>query len=146
MNTLSILLLIMAAREPVVKFDDSVHLFFEGNPYYYICVYLQSAILIAMAAQDKGYVLHIPGLRDVLLWVGERSYTLYVFHLLSLVLAQKLGELCGIGKEHWVRVGAIYLAVMVILIEVVFRFWEHPWRTKGRRIAANMLAHATSEK
>jgi hemolysin activation/secretion protein len=44
----------------------------------------QARTALEKAIQDKGYCLAIPFLRPILSWIGDRSYTLYVFHFFFL--------------------------------------------------------------
>jgi peptidoglycan/LPS O-acetylase OafA/YrhL len=92
-----------------------------------------------MAALDKGYVLNIPCLRNILLWVGNRSYSIYVFQFFYISITIFIAQHIGMPLEHKVRLTAIYVAVLVVCSELIYHLWEKPLRNKGRKIAKSIV-------
>lgn len=143
MNLLSLLLLLIIARLPisqVVFTPDGKWTIraFVGSAYYYVCIYTLSSILIAMAAQQKGYVLAIPGLQNILFWIGEKSYSIYVFQFFYLGLTKQIVD--AMPEKLQVRGDNVVMTIVLIVVagvgsEVVYRYWERPLRLYGRKIA-----------
>jgi peptidoglycan/LPS O-acetylase OafA/YrhL len=138
MTALSILILVILARLPVAKASETVTISYLGTAYYYLSVYALSSILVALAAQDKGYVLNIPGLRRILFWIGEKSYSIYVFQLFYIAAAVRIAAYLHIAETQVVLISLIFAAITAIGSEVIYRLWEFPLRNLGRRIAANV--------
>lgn len=136
-NILSIVLLIIIARMPINYVSGEDKQSFLGHPYYYIVVYTLSAILIAMAAQDKGYALHIPALHKALYWIGDRSYNIYVFQFICIGASLRVAKILHIPDNHYWQITGIFLTILLLTSELIYRLWEKPWRDYGRRIARN---------
>jgi peptidoglycan/LPS O-acetylase OafA/YrhL len=99
------------------------------------------AILVFMASFDKGYIMAGGILKRVLLWIGSRSYAIYLIHIPAY-----FGT-----RELWLRMephGTVFdaqytlpflltaLSALVVLAELNYRVLEMPLRQHGARIAA----------
>jgi len=92
-----------------------------------------SCVLIA-ACLDGGNPVSILLRRPVLVWLGQRSYSIYLLHFpLFMVLSPE-----RTGLSFWPLL-AVRLATAVLAAEVLHRFVEEPLR-RGRRILAQPLA------
>ena len=138
MTALSILILVIIARLPVAKVNATDAVTYIGSTYYYLCVYAFSSVLVALAAQDKGYVLNIPGLRRALSWIGDKSYSIYVFQLFYIAATAKVAAYLHIADTQPVLTTLLFAAITTIGSEVIYRFWESPLRNYGRMVAGTV--------
>jgi peptidoglycan/LPS O-acetylase OafA/YrhL len=138
MTALSGLILVILARLPVAQVNGAASLTYIGSTYYYLSVYALSSILVALAVQDKGYVLNIPGLRPVLSWIGEKSYSIYVFQLFYIAATNRIAVYLHLADTQVVLMSLIFIAITAIGSEVFYRLWEFPLRNIGRKVAANV--------
>jgi len=118
-----------------------------GSVYFQRYIQLQtswagviSAILVFVAALDQGLVLSGTLVSPVLIWIGSRSFGIYLFHNLVLVIIKAI----NLSKFHVsFNLSSIsyYLLVFVTigclggLCELNYRLIEVPLRNLGRRIA-----------
>ncbi|MFZ5601767.1 MAG: acyltransferase family protein, partial [Pseudomonadota bacterium] len=99
-----------------------------------------AAVLVFFASFDRGYI-DVPGpVRGFLVWLGSRSYTLYLIHVPAFFATREIFFLYSPGrvlegKENWVPVVAVFIVLAVILVEVNYRFIEKPCRSYGAKIA-----------
>ena len=85
-------------------------------------------MLIALAAEGQGFVLGFPGLRSVLAWIGDRSYSIYVFQVWCLSLANiAANNLVGPDSGPGIRLILLILSTAIIA-EVAYRWVELPAR------------------
>jgi peptidoglycan/LPS O-acetylase OafA/YrhL len=94
-----------------------------------------SAALVFTASFDQGYLLPPGAIRSALVYVGARSYSLYVIHIPASHLDSFLKSSAGI-KSGFADV--FYFALLFGLVELNYRFWEMPMREKGKRIARTL--------
>jgi peptidoglycan/LPS O-acetylase OafA/YrhL len=145
-NVFALLVLLLVARLPVsIVTATGASEMLNTTSYYYSCVYALSGVLIMLAAQNRGYVLAIPGLRLLLGWLGNRSYNIYLFQFIfrdatNLTLIH-LGQDPG---KHSGMHSICFLAVMCAGSELIYRFYEMPFRKYGRRLSSRMLEGAAS--
>ena len=98
-----------------------------------------SAALVYTASFDCGYIMAPGGLRRVFLWIGSRSYAIYLTHVPAFALTRELFLRLGSGRE---TAGAglepRYLAMAFLLTaalsELNFRYVETPGRRYGRSL------------
>lgn len=106
-----------------------------------------SAVLVWIASFDQDYVPPAGHLRAAFLWIGSRSYSMYVTHLPAYYMT----------REVWFRVTPkstvfsdaytfAFLATAVFLVGILtecsYRFVEVPLRRRGR-VLARRLEHET---
>src|SRR5579883_329830 len=104
---------------------------------------LLSAALVVIASYDQDYLMRKGAFKSALLWVGSRSYALYLVHIPSYLMT----------REIWYRiepVGTIFtgrftlrfaltaLALMLTLAELNYRLIERPLRMRGAQIARRL--------
>jgi peptidoglycan/LPS O-acetylase OafA/YrhL len=100
---------------------------------------LGAALLVWIAAHDQGYLGVTGALRTLLIWVGARSYGIYLIHIpVYFVIRETWYRLMGTTEpgpdNFWVFV--ISAAVLMIgLCEINYRFVETPLRLRGKAIA-----------
>lgn len=107
---------------------------------------LASASLVFIASFNKGYIFCPKALKKVLLWVGPRSYAIYIIHMPVIYFIQEstvryyvsIGQ--GPSKTVLLCAAMTLLALMLtaILVEMNFRMIEKPLRNYGRKLANNI--------
>jgi len=103
-------------------------------------VALICAGLVLVASFDGDYLMRDGGLKRALLWVGSRSYALYLVHVPVMFGVRELWLQLEIQPVHghgWVMV-LLALGLMGLLAELNFRLVETPLRLRGARIADAM--------
>ncbi|WP_158554689.1 acyltransferase family protein [Methylovirgula sp. 4M-Z18] len=106
------------------------------GPYTHRIPYIAivSALLVIIAAQNRGYLIPPGVAKTVALWIGSRSYGLYLIHAAAFLGAKELCyRLTGdVFDSFVVPVGMIALLVFV---ELNWRYVETPMRRYGARLA-----------
>ncbi|MFB6328741.1 acyltransferase family protein [Pantoea deleyi] len=109
---------------------------------------LASAVLVFTATFNKHYIYCPVMFRKPMLWVGSRSYAIYVIHMPVIYFIQES------TIRHYVAIGqgpskSVLLCIVMtlsallltaILVEVNYRLIEVPLRNYGRKLANRMLA------
>jgi peptidoglycan/LPS O-acetylase OafA/YrhL len=103
-------------------------------------VALISAVLVFFASYDRDYLMPDGLVKRVMLWVGSRSYALYLIHIPAFFLAREIWfriEPPGTVFDHafTARLGLTGFGLLVTLTELNYRFVEVPLRRRGARIA-----------
>jgi peptidoglycan/LPS O-acetylase OafA/YrhL len=105
----------------------------------YTLTAIASGVLVALASLDRGYLGMPPFLKGFLVWIGARSYSIYLVHssvfLAFKALAQRgWREALPPSLQHvgWV---ALATAVVLALSELNFRHVETRFRHLGRTAA-----------
>lgn len=132
MRWAALVLVVLLAAVPTLK----------PFPQYIGAVALISALLVWLASYGRGYLLGPGRTRDALVWIGERSFSLYLAHILAFASARRI--VLGLGgnpaTHPWLTYGALLLVgavLLVLFVEASYRWVEVPWRSKGRAVAAN---------
>jgi peptidoglycan/LPS O-acetylase OafA/YrhL len=104
---------------------------------------LLSALLVFIASFDNDYLFRGRWIKAVFMWIGARSYALYLTHLPSYFLTREIWyriEPPGtrFNADYTYQFLAVALVIMVVSSELNFRFVETPLRKKGMRIAQGM--------
>lgn len=108
-------------------------------------VALLSAILVWIASYNKSYLFPLGKLKTVLVYVGGRSYSIYLVHMNVFFATRELwAHLLPPGVEADGRYTLRFLVTAVplvfVLSELSYRFVETPLREKGRKIAGSYLS------
>jgi peptidoglycan/LPS O-acetylase OafA/YrhL len=108
-------------------------------------VAILSGALVFIASYDGDYLFPPGRLKNLLLWIGARSYALYLIHEPAYLMA----------REIWFRIeppGTVFtgiytlrftvtaLTILFILADLNHRLVETPLRRRGARIAARLKA------
>jgi peptidoglycan/LPS O-acetylase OafA/YrhL len=99
-----------------------------------------AALLVYIASLDQNYFQFRNKLSVVLNYLGSRSYTIYLWHLLIYVVVQKAWKVAfpGLMAQPSYSMGvamALSLVPCIVLIELVFRSVEIPTRDFGKRLS-----------
>jgi peptidoglycan/LPS O-acetylase OafA/YrhL len=100
---------------------------------------LVSGGLVWLARFDQGFILRRSRFDPVLLWIGSRSYSLYLVHeIAGRCSAESRSRLltAGLIDSHVAIVLNVFLIIGLTLAfaELSFRYVERPLRTVGRRL------------
>jgi peptidoglycan/LPS O-acetylase OafA/YrhL len=107
---------------------------------------LISAALVFLASYDQDYLLRKGRVKKLLMWVGSRSYAIYLIHIPAFYMS----------REIWFRIGhpastnfnpayldqLVITAIILILLlsELNYRLLEMPMRLKGRELSRKIEA------
>lgn len=108
------------------------------NPCSTGIVALVSGALVLIASYDRDYLLRPSRLKRVAVWVGTRSYSIYLTHTLVRALVLEVKRTYGIAEGGAAAIGwsIASLALVLLISEANHRWIERPLRRVGRRIAA----------
>jgi peptidoglycan/LPS O-acetylase OafA/YrhL len=114
---------------------------FKPLPQYIGVVALLSAGLVWLASYDRGYLIGEGRLRTALVWIGQRSFSLYLAHILAFATARRVVlSLGGDMTAHPVVTSVLLVVAGLVLlwlaVEISYRWIEMPWRQRGRARAA----------
>lgn len=98
-----------------------------------------TGLLVHAASFDRGYIMRSCVARRVLVWIGARSYALYLAHIPSYALAREIMfRLRPPRLDHdaieYAGLIALGLGFTFVLAELSFRFVELPCRQYGRSL------------
>jgi peptidoglycan/LPS O-acetylase OafA/YrhL len=105
----------------------------------YGMVALLSALAVYAASFDCGYILPAGLLRDMLVWIGNRSYAIYLIHIPAFAFTRELYMwVRPPGLFHSTQEATHYVVVALFLTlalsDLNYRFVETPLRRYGRAI------------
>ena len=107
-------------------------------------VAMASAALVFAASYNSGYLMSDGYLRWLLVWVGSRSYSIYLTHVPALLIVKE----CWSSASRVIRMnevataasqGLIAILLIAALSELNFKSIEAPLRTKDRQISKKYL-------
>jgi peptidoglycan/LPS O-acetylase OafA/YrhL len=98
------------------------------------------SLLVFLAAFDRDYFMPPRGFRAIVMWLGSRSYGLYLIHIPAFCLTQEIWhriEPAGTKFDGTFTVRYVITALVLLasLSELNYRFLEMPLRLRGVRIA-----------
>lgn len=102
---------------------------------------LVCAVLVWIAGHDRSMLMPGGRLQTVFVWLGARSYSLYLVHLVAFFLTREIWfRLGGIeGTVHLLLYFVTAGALLLTLSELSYSLVESPMRRKGREIARRWL-------
>ncbi len=107
---------------------------------------LVAAVLVWLASYEAGYILLPPFLGKCLIWVGTRSYAIYLIHMFAYRFCfeawSRHASLTGhsLDGTYTLRLLLSAMLLTLLLAELNYRFVEEPLRRRGAAIAARRLA------
>lgn len=102
---------------------------------------LVSAALVFIASYDRDYIMRKGRAKKVLMWVGSRSYAIYVIHIPAFYMSREIWFLIGnptspTFNPAYLDQLVITAAILILLLsELNYRCIELPLRLKGRKIS-----------
>jgi peptidoglycan/LPS O-acetylase OafA/YrhL len=107
---------------------------------------LVSALLVWVASYDRDYLGFPRPISNILIWLGARSYGIYLIHIPAFFFTREIGyRLHGVaefGPEFFYPLLLTATILIVLLCELNYRFVETPFRRKGKLIAERIQSAA----
>lgn len=120
--------------------------YFWRESFFVGLVAIIGALLVLAASFGKGYIASPPGLRTALVWTGQRSYSLYVSHLIVFKGVRELCRALEIDDDSWPG-KLVYLSLAysltVAAAAMTHKWVEMPLRRRGREYACAYRAKTT---
>jgi peptidoglycan/LPS O-acetylase OafA/YrhL len=110
-------------------------------PFSYGVVSLLCGVLVFAASFGKDYLFPAGRARTLLLWIGSRSYAIYLCHAILFLVTRELWFRWAPPESRLADVNytLYYVLTAMVLVgiasELNYRFVEQPFRAKGRRLA-----------
>ncbi|QCP53499.1 acyltransferase [Trinickia violacea] len=106
-----------------------------------------SVILVALASLERGWILPIPIVSTALEYIGARSYSLYLGHMLVIYvyndlyfrLYESVPDALKLTRVGYALQFAAFLLTAICLAELTYRFIETPFRKVGREVTRSAL-------
>jgi peptidoglycan/LPS O-acetylase OafA/YrhL len=110
---------------------------------------LISAALVWIASYDRGYLTPSGWIGHAMLWLGSRSYALYLIHIPAFFATREIWyRIAPPGTifegNYTLRFALTGFGLLLLLAEINYRFVETPLRRKGIRIADALALRATA--
>lgn len=102
-------------------------------------------LLVWIASYQKGYLFCPAALSRPMLWLGSRSYGLYVIHVCAYHASRELWHRYAVAqgveldKSFALELGVTAVLLALVAAELNYRFVEQPLRRKGAAIARRRL-------
>jgi peptidoglycan/LPS O-acetylase OafA/YrhL len=96
-----------------------------------------SGVLVLMASYDHNYILRPSRFKTAMVWLGSRSYSIYLIHATCYAFSIELAESIGItgGNMTTLLLTIWCIFFTLALSEINYQFIEAPFRRIGRRLA-----------
>jgi peptidoglycan/LPS O-acetylase OafA/YrhL len=109
-------------------------------PFYTGMLAIVSVLLVWLASYDRGYVMATGRLKSTLLWVGKRSFAIYLIHVLAYRATNEIWfRIEPVGTQfnatYTLRFFLTAVLLMALLAELNYRFVETPLRRIGAKKA-----------
>lgn len=117
-------------------------------PFRFSIIAIISALLVWLASYDKGYLLSVKILKAPMMWIGARSYGIYLIHPIVYAMiieiwyrfsAKKGPIFTMFNASHTVPFVLSAIAGILVLCELNYRLIEVPLRRKGIEISNRIL-------
>ena len=114
----------------------------QALPFRISAIAAVSAILVWLASYDSDYLLPEGCFKRMLVWIGARSYAIYLVHVPAYFL---LRELCfrlgaSVTVPTWL-LALLAIGLIALLADLNYRCLEQPLRERGRRLAESFGRH-----
>lgn len=115
------------------------HITFSAGLVAMIC-----AVLVWLASYNNEYLFKSGYLQKVLMWLGTRSYSLYLIHIIAYRFSYEIFyQLTPIGYRNTIDdsyiLSAIAFPILFLCAEISYRYIEQPFRKLGLRIAERFI-------
>jgi peptidoglycan/LPS O-acetylase OafA/YrhL len=125
----------------------------EGQFYFSVssaafCSYgAVSVILVALSSLERGWIMPIPGVSTFLEYIGSRSYSLYLGHMLVIYvyndlyfrLYEYVPDMLRLTRIGYLLQCAAVLLAAIGLAELSYRLIETPFRNVGKQINRSLM-------
>lgn len=112
---------------------------------------LLSAVLVWVASYDNDFLCADGLLKRLLIWIGTRSYAIYLIHIPTFCLTREIWyrlhpDQPGFGDAFFYPFVLTALFLTVGLSDLNYRFVEIPLRNRGAQIAKRLLRQPTPQQ
>lgn len=112
---------------------------------------LMSAVLVWLASYGRSYVVPDGWFKRALVWVGARSYAIYLIHIPAYFALRESGFRLGVGGDASLSIppwllGVLALACILLLADLNYRYLERPLRQHGRNVARRWLQRRSTRQ
>jgi peptidoglycan/LPS O-acetylase OafA/YrhL len=106
-----------------------------------------SGVLVLMASYDNNYILPPSRFKTAMVWLGSRSYGLYLIHATGYSFSIEIANSLGIpgGNMTSVLLTIWCFSFILALSEINYRLVEAPFRRIGRRLADDFAKKSGGE-
>lgn len=108
---------------------------YEPVPFFIGMAAAVSAVIVWLCSYDSGYFMGDGFLRKALVWIGERSFAIYLIHPFSFWLTKQFFERLYPGVEfggtYTFRFAVAGIVILLALAEASYRLIEIPFRQRG---------------
>jgi peptidoglycan/LPS O-acetylase OafA/YrhL len=106
----------------------------------YVIVAIFAGVLVYLASLETGWILDVPILRNILEYIGSRSYGIYLGHFAFIRLKPTLLKLYDANLPSWVKISHRGLFLqdtlvwigLLIICEMLFWLIEQPFINMGK--------------
>ncbi|WP_118182344.1 acyltransferase family protein [Paraburkholderia phosphatilytica] len=106
-----------------------------------------STVLVALASLERGWIVPVPGISTFLEYVGSRSYSLYLGHMLIIDvyndlyfrLYEYVPDFFRLTRAGYALQFAAVLIASLCLAELSYRLVETPFRNIGRHVSRSWM-------
>ncbi len=90
-------------------------------------------VLVFAASRQMGAIAIVSALRDAMLWIGARSYSLYLCHIPVWFVVIDLSQRTGWSRQSWVPMRMVIgLMASLVAADLTYRWLELPLQERGR--------------
>lgn len=108
---------------------------YEPVPFFIGMAAVISALIVWLCSFDAGYFMGDGPLRKVLVWIGERSFSIYLIHPFAFWLTKQVLFRIYPGVDfdgtYTIRFAGAGVVIMMVLVEISYRLVEVPFRLRG---------------
>ena len=104
--------------------------------------------LVLVASFERGFLVPNAAFERVFIWVGERTYAIYLIHIPAYYIVKEFWYKFGGESYTNLHIAAHYIAAAVLIVvfaDLSFRFIERPFRRLGNRFSAQILKADAAE-
>jgi len=117
-------------------------------PFYFGLAAVVAGAIVWLASYDRGYFIPAGIVRSAMVWVGERSFAIYLIHLFAFWLTARIMERIYPGVSFngtfTLRFLLLGMSLTFFLAELSYRFVEVPFRKKGAIRATRILSRQST--
>lgn len=130
---------------PILIFTLFATTRYEVVSFYMGLAALNCGIIVWLCSYNKGYFFKASLIRSFLVWIGTRSYAIYLIHIPSFWFTREIWawiepEGTVFGGKFLTRFALTALILILSLAELNFRFIEEPFRKKGKALAQKVTS------
>lgn len=111
------------------------------------------AVLVWLASFERGYILDVPGLRQVLDYIGARSYSMYLAHIAALIVMLHYTDKFRPQLPEWWLNGhlgnslqfVLFTVITIIVSDISYRLIERPMVSFGKNYIAQRTRSANEK-